>query len=113
MNTNQEVRWAQSVVERRREVADSVGTEPAVGYAIENYRSLLMGLKECKRHIANAVNAVDDSNANIAVGAYKSLELISDWVSKAEDSLRSVWALEDSRIIDIRRAYESSIDGGH
>lgn len=110
MNTKQEVRWAQSVVERRKTVADSLGSEPSVGYAIENYRSLLMGLKECKRHIANAVSAVDDSNAIIAVDAYKSLALISEWVSNAEDNLRTMWAVEDSRIIDIRRVYESSVE---
>lgn len=109
MSTNQEIKWAQSVVERRKTVADSLGTEPAVGYAIENYRSLLMGLKECKRHIANAVSAVDDSNAGVAVGAYESLATIIDWVKKAEDSLRTNWAMDDSRIIEIRGSYESSI----
>lgn len=109
MNTSakQEVNWARSVVERRRAVADSLGTEVAVGYAIENYRSLLMGLKECKRHLGNALNAVDDSNADVAIEAHASLELVGEWVATAEDNLRGNWAQDDSRINQIRESVMS------
>ena len=107
MSINQEVKWAVSVAERRRAVADSLGTEPAVGYAIENYRSLLMGLKECKRHLANALGAIDDGNADVAIEAHSSLELVSGWITKAEDNLRNNWAQEDSRISEIREGIMS------
>jgi len=107
INTKEEIRWANNVVERRREVADSLGTEPALGYAIENYRSLLMGLKECKRHLGNALGAVDDSNADVAIEAHSSLELVSEWVATAENNLRDNWGQDDSSINKVREGIMS------
>ena len=101
-SAKQEVNWARSVVERRRAVADSLGTEVAVGYAIENYRSLLMGMKECKRHLANALGAVDDSNADVAIEAHASLELVGEWVAVAEGNLMTRWGQDDSKVKQIR-----------
>lgn len=107
ITANQEIQWARSVVERRRAILDDLGTEPAVGYAIENYRSLLMGLKECKRHLANALSAIDDKNADIALDAHASLELVSEWVTMAEDNLRNNWGQDDSRIKKVREGIMS------
>jgi len=109
MNTSakEQVVWARNVVERRRAIVEDLGTEPAVGYAIENYRSLLMGLKECKRHLANALSAIDDKNADIALDAHASLELVSEWVTLAEDNLRNNWGQDDSSIKKVREGIMS------
>lgn len=106
-SAKEQVVWARNVVERRRAIVDDLGTEPAVGYAIENYRSLLMGLKECKRHLTTALSAIDDENADIAIDAHASLELVSEWVTLAENNLRDNWGQDDSRIKKVREGIMS------
>lgn len=103
VNVAQEVKFAQGMVERRRQTVDSIGSEKTVGEALGNLRSMLACLKECEKHHNNVMVNISDETAGLGVETSALVDYSRKWVAQAEHNLRTVWQVSELRIDDVRR----------
>lgn len=87
MNIRQEVKYAQGMVERRREEALTIGNAQSLRQARETHQSMLACVREVKRHNANILNAIDDNNAGETNQVLDLLIVASDWLARASEDL--------------------------
>ena len=103
VNVAQEVKFAQGMVDRRRQTVDAIGFESSKGEAMDNFRSMLVCLKECEKHHNNVMVNISDETAGAGVETSALVDYSRKWVAQAEHNLRTVWEVSDLRIEDARR----------
>lgn len=81
LDTKQELRSAQGMLRRRYELMERIGFEESKGEAWNAFQSMLVCVKEVRKHKDNIFDAVDDNTARDAV-------LIGDVLFEAEVALQ-------------------------
>jgi hypothetical protein len=86
MNVRKELMHAEAMLERRRAVLSSLGSESSSGDAVNVFCSMLTCLKEVQKHRDNVFSVVDDSTAGVALDMSMLLDEVKRWVLAAEDN---------------------------
>lgn len=103
INVKRELSFAEGMVERRHATVENIGHEKRVGEAVENFRSMLVCLKECEKHHNNVMQEVSDDTAGVGVETSALVDFCRKWVAQCEHNLRTVWGVPGLRVDDIKR----------
>lgn len=102
VSPHSELRSAKGMVMRRQDVVKDIGQEDSKGYAINNYRAMLMCLKECEKHHNNVMQVITDKVAGVALETSALVDYTRKWVAESERVLRDKWEATDGELDEIR-----------
>lgn len=104
-----ELKFAKGMVERRRDIADEIGSETDVAQAIDNYRSMLACLKECEKHHNRVMSVIDDRTAGYGIETSALVDWSRKWVRQSESLLVEKWNIPQSRIDETRQGVMNNV----
>lgn len=99
MNTtaNQELRYAEGMLERRRGLVANLDKAETQKQAIMNHQEICGAVREVGRHRHNIMERIDNETAKQALEVDKALHTARTWLDMSRGVLK-VWGLGDSEI---------------
>jgi len=102
LRMNNELKYAQGMVERRQESIRKIGLESSRSEVLGTYRSLSACLREVTKHHNNIVALLDDSTAGLAIETSALVDNSRMWLAQSELACRA-WGVTDSELAEVRR----------
>jgi len=101
MDVLQELRSAEGMLRRRKKIIDAIGSEDSKADAWNAFQSMLMCLKEVRKHHGRIVQWLDDDTAGYAVESFALLSECELLVDRAEASVKA-WGFTESECAELR-----------
>lgn len=102
IKTSQELKHAEGVVERRRNIANNVGDSTTKKEALYRHGELSGAVREVRKHLNNILMEVDNEGAGHALSAQELLAETLGWVDNSRLAL-SDWGFTESEISSIEK----------
>lgn len=102
VNTVRELQYARGMVERRMDMAKSIGRASSRREAEDVFRSVCGAVKEVTKHRRNILNEIDDEGAKHALDANGLLSVVTVWQERSAEELAG-WGVSEAEVARIER----------
>lgn len=102
LNTARELKHARGMVERRRDLAEVVGSANSRRHAEDIFRSLCGAVKEVSKHRKNIFDEIDNESAVHAIEVQGLLDTVTAWKERSSVELAG-WGATEDEISSIER----------
>lgn len=95
MNSKQELKYAQGMVERRMNMVADLDKSTSRKQAVANHRSVCGAVKEVRKHHHNILQRIDNDSAQHALQAGELLKTVEVWLGLSRTQLDR-WGVSSS-----------------
>ncbi len=103
IRTSQELKHAEGVVQRRQQVAESIGNSDSKSQALYAHGEVCGAVREVAKHRDNILGDIDNEGAGHAIRVNELHDITLEWLSRSRGALTG-WGVSASELRSMEEA---------